>query len=89
METVIRKTLPSLYRSGSTQTVIDAVKSNDDVLFYWNLISQDIDEEKTSLELLGELLTCELLFKGFLWHRISNWKYTRLLQKRLQLKYWA
>lgn len=69
VETVVRKTLPSLYRSGSTQTikqtVIDAVKSNDDVIFYWNLIAQDIDEEEQSLELLVEIVDLWVTVRGF------------------------
>ena len=38
------------------KTIVDAVGQNENVLFYWSLVSQDIDEEEWSSELLLETI---------------------------------
>ena len=47
------------------KTVVDAVKQDENVLFHWNLVSQDIDEEESSLELLSEITDLWITIRGF------------------------
>ncbi len=47
------------------QTVINAATTNDNISFYWSLITQDIDDEEASLELLGEVIQLWINIRGF------------------------
>ncbi len=71
VERVVGKELPQQYHEQHSQgrtvkeTVLDAATNDDDVCFYWSLISQDINEEETSLELLHEIINLWVTVRGF------------------------
>ncbi len=58
------------------KTIVDAVGQNENVLFYWSLVSQDIDEG--SSELLQ--LICGLPLGASHWHHIG-WRYINRHEK--------
>lgn len=69
MEGVVRTTLPRVVVSEDSncnrKTIVDAVGQNENVLFYWSLVSQDIDEEEWSSELLSETINLWVTIRGF------------------------
>ncbi len=49
----------------SKEDLIGSVASNDDVQFYWSMVSIDIDDEVVSRDLLLEIITYWLTIRGF------------------------
>ena len=46
-------------------TIIDYVLKNEDIQFYWSMLSIDIEEEEHSLELLQHIIQLWLTIRGF------------------------
>ena len=47
------------------QRVIDNVMKNENVQWYWTLLSQDIDSEDAAIELLKEIVQLWVTVQGF------------------------
>ena len=68
VERVVRQQLTELSKRQAEnikETVGKAVLEDEDVVFYWSLISQDIEEEASSVELLGEIVQLWTTIRGF------------------------
>ena len=71
VEKVTRQNLPHQYckeKDESTcikQSVIKAITEDDDVQFYWTLISQDIEKEDHAIELLLDIADMWVKIRGF------------------------
>ena len=55
------KTKDKVLRKG----VLDSITSDDDVYYYWSFVSQDIDDEDASQELLYEIASLWVTIRGF------------------------
>ena len=68
IEMIVRDSLPE-HVTGKTSDQIDdlvmKVTSNEDVQFMWALLSQDIDSEEDSVELLKDIVKLWITIRGF------------------------
>ena len=77
IETCVRDLLPKhILRSTSEQdsfkaSVHDKVMKNEDISFYWALLSQDIDAPEDAESLLGEIITLWVTIRGF--SMVASW----------------
>ena len=51
--------------SGQKQSIIDAVANDDDVQFFWALLTCDIQEEEDAITLLKDIVELWLTIRGF------------------------
>ena len=51
--------------SGQRETIISAVASDDDVQFFWTMLSVDIDGEEQAVKLLREIIGLWVTIRGF------------------------
>lgn len=69
IEIVVRRVLPKKYAGNQTQgikqSVLDSITRDKNVQYYWALVSQDIDDEDSSFELLCEIANLWVTIRGF------------------------
>ena len=67
LEKKTRKFLPELIRQGSVnkEAVLTEITADDNVQFFWCIISTDIDDEEASQELLYKIVELWLTIRGF------------------------
>ncbi len=72
------------------QNVHDRVADNEDVQFYWAVLSQDIDDPNHDQELLGEIIKLWVTVRGFsmtaTWMEIYKKKEKKTVQKSTGLR---
>ena len=67
------------------QEMIASALLNDNVQFYWIMLSTDIQDEQLSQDLLREIIELWLTIRGFLLH-VNGWKCTKGIRPKLPRK---